>query len=262
MTFISSFPGRFRLDEATAERLVSRAVGADDAPPAYAPVARLLDYAAAAARPDEIEGEASAVAMFLAARSASPSTSAPRPGQRRRPLALTTKTAAAVVVGALLLTGGVAAAATGHLPDAVQGVAHDTFGHIGVSIPGVPTQADHGKDVKATTDDPTNTGEDKGNAVCTEASDGKCEAGRGDQADTTTTDSPGKPADPSASGNHAPLTQVPTGPPSGIPDPRPSDPSTTTTTHPSAGPPTSVPAGPPASVPAGRSGTSTSRTRS
>ena len=47
------------------------------------------------------------------------------------------KTAAAVVLGTgMLLTGGVAAAATGSLPGAVQDRVRDMLSHVGVSVPG------------------------------------------------------------------------------------------------------------------------------
>jgi hypothetical protein len=56
----------------------------------------------------------------------------------RKPVASTPlKTAAAAVLGTgLLLTGGVAAAATGSLPGAAQDRARDMLSHVGVSVPG------------------------------------------------------------------------------------------------------------------------------
>jgi len=65
------------LDENTAERLVAGRVSPDDAPPGYAGVARVLQAAAAPAAPEELAGQAAALATFGA--------HGPRPGARRRP---------------------------------------------------------------------------------------------------------------------------------------------------------------------------------
>jgi hypothetical protein len=56
------------LDADTAERLLSGRLDPDDAPPAYAGVARLLQAAAAPASPDELAGQAAALALFRTAR--------------------------------------------------------------------------------------------------------------------------------------------------------------------------------------------------
>jgi hypothetical protein len=230
---------RYELDEHTAEGIVAGRVGADDAPPAYAPVAELLIAARGPSQAHELEGEEAVVAMFTAERGAL----APQPthnGRKRMlPQLLTAKAAAAALVGAMALGGGVAAAATGHLPDAAQGVAHDVVAHIGVSIPDAPSKSQgKGQDIKTTAQDPTTSGQGKGQAVCTQASDGKCQAGQhgqGDQhkpADAGNPANRGKPADPGQSGS--PTSTTPTTDPAG--------PTATT-------PGTSVPSGPPTSVP-------------
>lgn len=48
---------------------------------------------------------------------------------------------AAAVTGGVLLTGGVAAAATGALPGAAQDTARDMLAHVGVSVPGAAEQS-------------------------------------------------------------------------------------------------------------------------
>jgi hypothetical protein len=232
------------LDESTAERLVSGELAPDDAPPAYAPVARLLEDATAPAQAHEMDGEAAAVAMFISERS--PAGERLDRGRRRRAVRFSARSAAVAVAGALVLTGGVAAAATGRLPDAVQGAAHDTLRHIGVSIPGTTAQSNHGQDVKTTAHDPTISGDDKGHAVCAEASAGKCAPDQGGQGNPTSTDDTGPAAGNAQGQAHTPTT----GPPNGVPGhPHETVPSTTASTDP--------PVGPPSTTHPGRSGAGT-----
>jgi hypothetical protein len=54
------------LDDHTLERLLGGRLCPEDAPPAYAEVARLLRAAAGPARPDELAGQAAALATFRA----------------------------------------------------------------------------------------------------------------------------------------------------------------------------------------------------
>jgi hypothetical protein len=54
------------LDNDTAERLLSGRLDPDDAPPAYAGVARLLQIAGAPPHPDELTGQEAALTMFRA----------------------------------------------------------------------------------------------------------------------------------------------------------------------------------------------------
>ena len=55
------------LDDHTLERLLGGRLAPEDAPPAYAEVARLLRAAAGPARPEELAGQAAALASFRAA---------------------------------------------------------------------------------------------------------------------------------------------------------------------------------------------------
>jgi hypothetical protein len=101
-------PGRIEpLDDGTAERLLDGRLDPEDAPPAYAEVARLLRAAAGPARPEELAGEAAAVAAFRRARH--------RPARVRARLV-------AVALAGTLLGGGVALAAGG-VPVPVERVA-------------------------------------------------------------------------------------------------------------------------------------------
>ncbi len=110
------------LDDETASRLLDRTVDPEDAPPRYAPVATLLAAAAAPARPVELTGGPPSVAALRSAGDA--------PRRRGRTVRF------AVVVGvAVLALSGVAAAATGSLPDPVQSVAHHALAAVGVSVP-------------------------------------------------------------------------------------------------------------------------------
>ena len=118
---------------------------------------------------------------------------------------------ALAVVGALALTGGVASAATGSLPDPAQDAASNAVSHVGLHIPksDASEHADHpdnhGKDVSTVAHDTSTTGADHGAAVCAVASEGKCQAGDDDGTDTTdTTEGPdqGKSADHRQDGEH------------------------------------------------------------
>ena len=75
--------------------------------------------------PDELAGEAEAIAAFRASTQTQP---------RRRTAArvAASGTAAVVVLG---LSGGVAAAYTAHLPESAQQTLHDAFGSIGIPAP-------------------------------------------------------------------------------------------------------------------------------
>lgn len=94
------------LDQGTAERLLAGTLDPADAPPAYAAVAEVLAAAGAPPRPDELAGEAEAVARFRA-------HAARRPVRTGRQLARLAVTAA-VVLG-LLSAAGVGFA-TGVIP--------------------------------------------------------------------------------------------------------------------------------------------------
>jgi hypothetical protein len=112
-----------------------------------APVAALLHAAAAPTEPGPQPGEAAALAAFRAT---------VRPS--RRPLMHSFTPVKAALAAALssgvLLTGGVAAAATGSLPGAAQDTARDMLSHVGVTVPGAAEQSAGHADVrgKASTD--------------------------------------------------------------------------------------------------------------
>jgi hypothetical protein len=106
------------LDDDSADRLLAGRMDPADAPPGFAEAATVMAAATAPARPDELDGVESALDVYRAAL-----TELPLPPRRPFMLVklLTVKAAVAVFSGALLI-GGVAAAATGNLPDAAQAV--------------------------------------------------------------------------------------------------------------------------------------------
>jgi hypothetical protein len=136
------------LDEDTAERLLAGDLPPDQAPPGYAEVAALLAATVAPPSPQELAGQAAALAELKAvtrnrsavgARARARAAAAPRRAgklPRRRRVGL----AVALVVGALS-TGGVAAAATGHLPGPIREAAHNILTTVGVAPPAAPTES-------------------------------------------------------------------------------------------------------------------------
>jgi hypothetical protein len=104
------------LDEDTADRLLGGRLDPADAPSGYAPVARVTRAATGPVTPEELAGEAAAIATFRAVAHASPPITVPR--RAPMPSRLFSVKAAAVVV-AVLSVGGVAAAA-GKLPGRSQ----------------------------------------------------------------------------------------------------------------------------------------------
>jgi hypothetical protein len=128
---------RLALDEGTAERLLTGRLDPADAPPGYSPVAALLAAVSAPPDTEELAGQAAIVAVFAAAaRPHSPQLIGPR---RSRVLTkLLTAKAAAAVLG-VLMTGGVAAAATGNLPAPAQQAAHALLGGAGLPAPAEAT---------------------------------------------------------------------------------------------------------------------------
>jgi len=115
------------LDESTVEELLTGALPPPQAPAGYTKVAQLLAAAAAAPTPEELAGQGAVLAEFRAvARARQAAALAPgraRATARRRRRGL----AVAIVVGALA-TGGVAGAATGHLPGPVRDAARTIAG--------------------------------------------------------------------------------------------------------------------------------------
>jgi hypothetical protein len=109
-------PDPLALDEATAERLLAGDLRSDQAPPGYAEVAALLAATVAAPSPAELAGQEAALAELQAVVRAhrAGAWEAGTPGRRRR-VGLVVAIAAAA-----LSTGGIAAAATGNLPDPIR----------------------------------------------------------------------------------------------------------------------------------------------
>jgi len=105
------------LDEDTADRLLSGQLDPADAPSEYAHVARVAKAATGPVTPEELAGEAAAIAAFRAAAHATPPTPVPR--RAPMPSRLFSIKAAAAVVVAVLAVGGVAAPA-GKLPGRPQ----------------------------------------------------------------------------------------------------------------------------------------------
>jgi hypothetical protein len=130
-------PDPLALDEETAERLLNGDLTPAQAPPGYAEVAELLAAAVAAPNPEELSGQAAALAELRAVtrarRSGATTWRAGRPRRRRR-VGL-----AAVVVAGALATGGAAAAATGHLPGPVRDAARSILVTVGGAEPATPT---------------------------------------------------------------------------------------------------------------------------
>src|SRR5829696_5084628 len=123
------------LDEDTLERLLAGDLRPHDAPPGYAEVAALLAATVAPPRPEELTGQAAALAELRAVtRARSFPARARRTGRRtRRRLGL-----AAVAVAGALATGGAAAAAGGHLPGPVRNAAHSILITVGAEEPVPP----------------------------------------------------------------------------------------------------------------------------
>lgn len=202
------------LDPSTAGRLLD-GLAADDVPPAYTPVARLLEALRAPAQERELSGESAALAAFAAV------GPQPHPAPRTRASVWglrKVKVVVASVVGGLTLTTGLAAA--GALPGPAQGFAADALSHVGITVPDpnadargsggtgrggdvddsdVPPSterpANHGADVsdKARTTDAE--GRDKGAEVSDAASNGKSRAGDSGAPGAPPDERPG-PAEP------------------------------------------------------------------
>jgi hypothetical protein len=108
-------------DQDTLERLLEGRLDPTSAPPGYGGLARLLAAATAPATPEELAGEQRALAEFTAVMRSTPSTLVPR--RNAVPSKVFTMKAAAAALVAVLSIGGIAAAATGHLPGQASSVA-------------------------------------------------------------------------------------------------------------------------------------------
>jgi hypothetical protein len=108
-------------DQDLLDRLLDSRLDPASAPPGYGGLTRLLAAATAPAAPEELASEQLAMAAFAAEMRSHPPTVVPRRTAVPRKV-LTMKAAAAALV-AVLSIGGVAAAATGLLPDQASPVA-------------------------------------------------------------------------------------------------------------------------------------------
>jgi hypothetical protein len=117
------------IDQDLLDRLLDGRLDPASAPPGYSELARLLAAATAPAAPEELAGERLAMATFAAVMRSTPPTLVPRRTAVPRKV-LTMKAAAAALVAALSL-GGVAAAASGLLPDQASPVAEQAAASTG-----------------------------------------------------------------------------------------------------------------------------------
>lgn len=147
----------FPLDEKAANALVDGKVVADDAPPGYEHVARLVGAATAPPSVDELAGQDHVVATLAAAVGGAKGVSVATHGRRRPMLTklLTVKMAAAA--SAALLGGGAAAAATGSLPTSLQTNVSQGLSHVGISVPDPAVQTESPSEPSTTVTDSTGT---------------------------------------------------------------------------------------------------------
>lgn len=145
-----------RLDDTTAERLLSGVMQPDDTPPGFAGVAHLLN----AARPTA--AASAAPRQILDALVEAVDT--PNTPRRKSMLAqLLSAKVATLAVGALAVSATGAAAATGNLPDAAQNRVAAIAENVGVTLPTSTSQT--AKDVRKVLDDDSLSGRAKGEAV-------------------------------------------------------------------------------------------------
>jgi hypothetical protein len=121
-------------DEETVERLLSGELSPEQAPPGYTDVAKLLAATTAAPGREELAGQAAALAELRAVTRAGAADHrlAAKPRRRRR-----VGLAAVIVVGAFAI-GGVAGAATGHLPGPVREAVRSILVTVGGAEPVAP----------------------------------------------------------------------------------------------------------------------------
>jgi hypothetical protein len=129
---------RLGLDDDTAERLLTGRLAPADAPPGYGQVAAVLAAVSAPPDTEELAGQTAARALFAAATRSRPVDIRLSPRRTQVITKLLTAKAAAAVLG-VLMTGGVAAAATGNLPAPAQQAAHALLGGAGVPAPAAAT---------------------------------------------------------------------------------------------------------------------------
>lgn len=125
-----------RLDERTADRLLSGIVRPDDAPPGYAGVAQVLESAGSPAQQAEGTAREAATVASMQAAILGHLVPVPEPGgSRKKMLSKIATIKAAGVAAAVVLGGGTAAAAAGSLPAPAQDAASHVFSSVGIDIP-------------------------------------------------------------------------------------------------------------------------------
>jgi hypothetical protein len=210
---------RTPLDDVTADRLAGGSIDPADAPPGFVQVAEVLAELRSAPFAASDPDPALLGAMVRAIHDS------PRPTRTLRMSRFRTTKVATIAAAVVLSTAGVAAAATGTLPDPAQDAVSDAASHVGVDLPAAhddhptgnidnPTERDdHGVDVSETARTTEASGRDHGRAVSEVARD---EHGRDDDTTSTTEateddddathghrpDDAGKPEDP---GTQAPV---------------------------------------------------------
>jgi len=132
------------VDQDLLDRFLEGRLDPASAPPGYGGLARLVAAATAPATPEELADEHLVMAEFRAAMRSHPPTLVPR--RTAVPRKVFTMKAAAAALVAVLSIGGVAAAATGLLPDQVSPVAEQATGTTGADA------AAHGLGKAATAD--------------------------------------------------------------------------------------------------------------
>jgi hypothetical protein len=129
---------RFPLDDATADRLVSGHVHPEDAPPGYARLAAVIREAKAPAVPVVLARHESTIAAMSATIRGNAGIEVPNGAIRRRKSMLArvlTLKAVGITIPALALSAGMAAAATGSLPNPAQSAVSGALSHVGISVP-------------------------------------------------------------------------------------------------------------------------------
>jgi hypothetical protein len=170
---------RLWLDKDTLDRLLAGGIDADDAPPGYSEVARVLQAAVQASDPDELVHEAMHVALAMVLLNQPSSASTPSNGRSRKMSSKShrMKVGGLVVVGALVGSTGLAAA--GVLPDAAHDAVSNVFDRVGITI---PASGDHpatsGDEVSSIATTTVATGVDKGAEISSVASGGMSQAGQ------------------------------------------------------------------------------------
>ncbi len=217
-----------RIDAGTAERLIKGQIQPADAPPGYGAVAATINAASTGPQPVELAGEREAIAQFTRVRGEETGETVCGSG---RPIRRKTGAGVAIIAGGVLLVGGVAAAASGNLPDPMQHFVHRSVAHVGVSIPDGPPASPGGHEVKVKAKDPATQRRDKGASVCGTASGGRCPTTT--VPGMTVTSPPTSPDGSPEVGPAAPPSSVPA-----VTPPAHEPPTTTVRAHPS--PPTSV----------------------